>query len=312
MRAPPLETYLPVGLPLRSSPSVFRWPDEQGGYIVVHTTKGFVSTMDNYSHRLRRKIEIKARASTQSHMYKYCRIIGCGKPTRAGTPDGLDTRYCRSHADQLQRHGSPYKKSYSARMLNPYRRAALAWLEANQENSWVRNALERVNSLYRGAGSHEEAFRLRGKKPHERAKIHWARLRKARIDPLLVVAAWLSVEMVIKDNNQPVYTNEFRRVQAAKVIHRMASGSHRRWEQEIRDLNHPGRMKIHVTEMHVYPRSRGRILRHIGADLERAVELLVDHHLKDIQQFKKTQEMRGSFSDRPYPKGTVSRKRKNS
>lgn len=268
--------------------------------------------MDSYSHRQRRKAEIKARASNQSHMYKYCRIIGCGKLARAGTSDGLDTRFCRSHADQLQRHGSTYKKSYSARVLNPYRRAALAWLEANRENSWVRNAWERVNGLYGGAGSHEEAFRLRGKKPHERARIHWARLRKAGIDPLLVVAAWLSVEMVIKDDAQPVHTKEFKRVQAAKLVHRMASGTHRRWEQEIRDLNHPGRMKIHVTEMHVYPRSRGRILRHIGEDLENAVELLVDYHIKDIQQFKKAQEMRGSFSDRPYPKGTVSRKRKNS
>jgi hypothetical protein len=130
------------------------------------------------------------------------------------------------------------------------------------------------------------------------------------IDPLLVVAAWVSIEMVIQDDNQPVHAKEFKRVQAAKLVHRMASGSHRRWEQEIRDLNRPGRTKIHVTEMHVYPRSRGRILRHIGEDLETAVELLVEHHLKAIHQFKKGRDARGSFSDRPYPKGTVSRKRK--
>ena len=215
-------------------------------------------------------------------MYKYCRIIGCGKPARAGTLDGLDTRYCRLHADLFQRHGSLYKKSYRATVLNPYRRSALTWLETNEENSWVRNAIERVKGLYQGAGPHEEAFRLRGKKPRERADIHWGRLRKAGIDPRLIIAVWLSIEMVIRDDKQPVSTTEFKRVQAAKVVHRMASGSHRKWEQEIRDLNHPGRMKIHVTEMHVYPRSRGRILRHIGADLERAVELLVDHHLKAL------------------------------
>ena len=44
----------------------------------------------------------------------------------------------------------------------------------------------------------------------------------------------------------------------------MASGSHRGETEEIRDLNHPGRMKILVTELHVYPRSRGRILRTSG------------------------------------------------
>ena len=151
---------------------------------------------------------------------------------------------------------------------------------------------------------------MRGKKADERAKIHWARLRKAGIDPLLVVAAWLAIEMVISDDTQPVRTREYKQVQAARLVHRMASGSHRRWEQEIRDLNRPGRTKIHVTEMHVYPRSRGRILRHIGEDVERAVELLVEHHLKQIHQFKKDQDARGSFSDRPYLKGTVCRKRK--
>ena len=30
-------------------------------------------------------------------MYKYCRIVGCGKTARAGTSDGLDTRFCRLH-----------------------------------------------------------------------------------------------------------------------------------------------------------------------------------------------------------------------
>src|SRR5262245_47874648 len=125
--------------------------DVRGGYIAVRMTEGLMGTMDRYNQRQRRKTEVKARASRQSHMFKYCRIIGCHKPTRAGSTDGLDTRYCRSHADQLQRHGSVYKKSYTARALNPYRRAALTWLDANMENLWVRNAIERVNGLYRSA-----------------------------------------------------------------------------------------------------------------------------------------------------------------
>lgn len=169
---------------------------------------------------------------------------------RAATSDGLDTKYCRAHADQLQRHGSAYKKSYSAKVVNPYRRAALAWLEANRDNFWMQNAVERVQSLYHGAGPHEEAFRLRGKNAHERAKIHWARLRKARINPYLVIAAWLAIEMIVLDDSQRVLTKEFKRVQAAKLVHRMASGSHRKWEQEIRDLHRPGHMNIHITEMH--------------------------------------------------------------
>ena len=37
-----------------------------------------------------------------------------------------------------------------------------------------------------------------------------------------------------------------------------------------------------VEEKHWYPRSRGRVLRYIGEDLAKSVELLVEHHLKGL------------------------------
>ena len=66
--------------------------------------------------------------------------------------------------------------------------------------------------------------------------------------------------------HRPRPKSEFKRVQAAKLVHEMASGTHKRWGEG------PG-----ATELHVYPRSRGRVLRHVGKDIESAVELLVDH-----------------------------------
>lgn len=239
--------------------------------------------MTNWRGRQRRREEVGHRAATPDHMYGFCRVIGCNRPARAGTSDGLDMRFCRSHADHLQRHGSPYKGSYPAKILNPYRKAALQWLAENAEDKWVKDAIRRVEGLYQRAGPHVEAFRLRGLPPRERAKAHWARLRKAGVDPRNVVAAWLAVEMAIRDDPQPVQTTEYKRVQAAKVVHRMASGTHKRWEREVPEPAWSGQQpKIVVEEMHVYPRSRGRVLRHIGEDLEQAVELLVDHHRDDV------------------------------
>lgn len=235
----------------------------------------------------RRKQEVKARAAEPNHMFGYCRVIGCGKPARAGTDDGLDTRFCRSHAEHYQRHGSPFKRSYTGKELAPYRRAALKWLKANADLFWVKNALDRVRGLYQNAGPHIEAFRLRGLSPQDRAKAHWARMRKAKIDPAQVVAAWLAVEMITADDPQPVTTPEFRCVQAAKVVHRMASGTHKRWEREVPDPNWSGlRTKTVIEEKHWYPRSRGRVLRHIGEDIEQAVELLAQHHLAEIRASK--------------------------
>ncbi len=218
-----------------------------------------------------RKAEVKARAGDPSHMFTRCRVVGCTKPARAGTEDGLDTRFCRSHADRYARHGSPYRLSYTATELAPYRAAAMAWLKENEANPWVRNAVSRVETLFHTSGPHMEAFRLRGLSPEQRAKAAWARLRKAAVDPVRVVAAWLAVEMILRDDPQAERKAEFKRVQAAKIVHRMASGTHKRWGEGVG-----------AKELHVYPRSRGRVLRHIGEAVESAVELLVQHRGADL------------------------------
>jgi hypothetical protein len=233
----------------------------RGGHLNEH------SAMTGLVRKRARKAEVKARAGEPSAMFSRCRVVGCAKPARAGTEDGLDTRFCKSHADHYSRHGSPYRASYTASELAPYRRGAVGWIRAHREDPWVSSAIDRVASLYRAAGLHVEAFRLRGLSPQDRARAAWARLRKAKVDPAAVVAAWLAVEMIIAADPQAERKTEFKRVQAAKLIHRMASGTHKRWGEG------PA-----ATELHVYPRSRGRVLRHIGEALERACELVIQHH----------------------------------
>ncbi|WP_311794790.1 hypothetical protein [Ferirhizobium litorale] len=179
----------------------------------------------------------------------------------------MDNRFCRTHADQYARHGSPYRKSYTATEVRRYRLASAAWLKANMDDPSVRNGVERVRGLYASAGQHVEAFRLRGLPTDERARVAWARLRKASVDPMKVLAAALAIEMVIRADPQADLKTEFKQVQTAKLIHRMASGSHKRWGE-----GHT------ATELHFYPRSRGRILRHIGQAAMEACELIIDHH----------------------------------
>lgn len=220
----------------------------------------------NWTRKRERRDEVKARAAEPSHMFSRCRVIGCGKPARAGTDDGLDTRFCRSHADHYARHGSPYKPSYTAHEIGPYRKAAMEWLKANEGDLWVRNAIDRVRTLYETAGPHVEAFRLRGLPPEARAKAAWARLRKANVDPRRVVVAWVAIEAIVRDDPQSDTKAEYKRVQAAKLIHKMASGTHKKWGDGS-----------DAKQLHVYPRSRGKVLRHMGRDAEQACELLVQH-----------------------------------
>jgi hypothetical protein len=62
-------------------------------------------------------------------------------------------------------------------------------------------------------------------------------------------------------------------------------------------------------ELHAYPRPRGRVLRYIGEDLETESELLVDHHIADILEFKKERDSIGKFNSSPYPKGWSGKRR---
>jgi hypothetical protein len=152
-----------------------------------------------------------------------------------------------------------------------------------------------VQALYEKAGPLVEAYSLRGLKPEERARAAWARLRKAEIDPRLPLAAWIAIEMITRDDRQGVTTNEYKRVQAAKIVHRIVSGSHKRWETARSDG------KVTVTELHKFPMSRGWVLRHIGQQIERATELVVDKHLSEIALFKAEREKAGKLAKRAHP-----------
>ena len=66
-----------------------------------------------------------------------------------------------------------------------------------------------------------------------------------------------------------------------------------------------------VEELHVYPKSRGRVLRHVGQDLERAAELIAEHHLDNMLDFKKEREAAGKLAKRPHPPGGVNVRRRS-
>lgn len=214
----------------------------------------------------KRRAALRVRVESPDHMYSYCRVVGCGRPASAGTTEGLNRRFCRKHEEHYERHGSPYKGTYKAALVAPHRAAADAWLQANEGAAAVRQAVLAVDALYRSAGPRLGAHRMAGKTREERARAIWACLREKRTAMVDVVAVWLSVEATVLSDPQAEAKQEFRRVQAAKIIHRMAGGEHKRWDREAT----AGR--VVTTEMHKYTHSRGRILRHLGEQLQAAAD----------------------------------------
>lgn len=228
------------------------------------------------------KPDVKSRAQQPNHMYSYCRIIGCAQPARAGTTNGLDQKYCRKHADHFNRHGRHTKTSYKAAELKPFRQVVRKWLSVHREAFMVANACQRIETLYRAGGTFEEAFRLRGMTARERANKAWARLRKAGIPPERVLEAVMVVEMAVALDPAPDWRREFKHVQTAKLVHRLASGSHKKWSPNANPWASPRVAGQEMNELHVYPHSRGKVLRHIGADAEEACGLVVADHLAHL------------------------------
>jgi hypothetical protein len=134
--------------------------------------------------------------------------------------------------------------------------------------------------------------------PRQRANAAWARLRKHQVDPRLVVATWLAVEAITRDRPGAEAKREFKRVQGAKIVHRMASGSHKKWQSEIA-----------ATELHVYPASRGQVLRYLGADLEGAVELLAERAVDGVLAAKRQRDQNNSTTTRAHPRVLAARSR---
>lgn len=192
-----------------------------------------------------------------------CAVWDCGEPTSLSARSGLNARYCRRHSEHFRRHGSYCRGSYRAADIRPYRAAALDALRAARATKPVREAVERVGTLYQRAGRSVEAFRLPGKSPEERAWAIWAALRVRQVDPVEVLAACCGVKLLNAQDSSSDRQDEYLQVQMAKVLHRMAGGTHKKWD----------RLGERPLELHVHPASRGMVLRHVGREAQRAAAL---------------------------------------
>jgi hypothetical protein len=233
-----------------------------------------------------RALKLRIASSEADHLLR-CSVpdpqtgAGCGRPTTRGTRGGLSKFLCRYHQQHLQRHGSTWRKSPRAALLRPYLTAAFSYLDTHQADPFVKAAIEGLIELMRSAGPVEIATRLAGLLPADRARIAMARLREADIRPERILAIPLAVGALMEEAPAIVHrTREWRIVAIAKAAHRLASGTHRVWSLPQSDGS------TRKIEMHAYPRSSGRVLRHLGERIEKECEWVVERHLAKVLALK--------------------------
>jgi hypothetical protein len=230
----------------------------------------------------KRKASVAQRISaTNAGFARGCVILGCASPTMRAAGLGLAAFHCRKHVEHKARHGSHWHGTYSAAELKPYLAASTSYIMPRaQSDQFIKRALNAIALLLEEAGPTEIATRLKGMSAAKRARIALARLRVARIKPERLVAIVLAVTALIEEDPGSHRTKEFRAVQIAKAIHRLASGTHRVWEY----VDYGGRKRR--TELHAFPRSSGPVLRLIGRKVEELCDFVVERHLAGVLALK--------------------------
>jgi hypothetical protein len=239
------------------------------------------------NRRIARKEDLKRRVRTAvENFMPVCMVpdfrtgTRCGRPTMRAAKQGLAPFHCRYHVEHKARHGSHWHPSYRAAELQPYLTTASAWIDENCGEFWVNSALKTLAATMASAGHAEPATRLRGLPPYRRARAALARLREAQVQPERLLAIYLGVSALIEEDPRSHRVQEFRTVQVAKAVHRLASGYHGRW-----NFSRPDGSSEPI-EIHKYPRSSGRVLRFIGEAIEKGSEHVADKHLSHVLALK--------------------------
>lgn len=227
-----------------------------------------------YAARIANAQSVKERAGAVAPESGRCAVFGCVRPTQQAIGRGLSGVFCRYHIDKRARHGSTWKKSYTAAEVRPYRHAAAKWIaaaklrsetdEASPAESRVPMVLTGLNSMLAGAGPVVPAMSLNGLPAERRAHIAIARLRERGVSPESILAVHLGVMAALEEDPIQDRSEDFRLTQIGKAIHRLASGTHRVWEVD----------GVVVARIDKWPASRGAVLRRIGRLIDETAGIL--------------------------------------
>lgn len=197
-----------------------------------------------------------------SELVQLCSIPGCGRPAMRSAGVGHAEMHCRYHVQFKARHGSHWHPTYSAAELKPYLAVAVDWIEQRRADPPVAYALTGLQGLMDGAGRALPAQDIKRLTAAQKARAAFARLREAGIGAERLLAIHMAVAALIEDDRGSHRVEEFRLVQTAKAVHRLASGTHRRWDWPMDDGT------TRPLEFHAYPRSSGIVLRVIGKEID--------------------------------------------
>lgn len=195
----------------------------------------------------------KQLASITNTSPQKCAVFACSRNTQRSIGKGLSDNYCKYHIERVRRHGHTTRGSYQLQEILPYRRAAKQWLKAHMKDPYVRNVIDKLDSLIASSGIYRNAYSTQSISPKDKAYAALARLRVEGHSGGELMEAVITAKAAYNQLGPRGYP-EFLLVQIAKLIHRLASGT------RIRNSN--------GLDWQKYPRPEGRYMRILGRMVE--------------------------------------------
>lgn len=220
--------------------------------------------MTSAHSRRRAARDVKERA-TALHLEgpEECLILGCPRFTQRSARKGLSTNYCKVHQNRIRRHGHPTRQSYKATELDPYQRAARAWIKEHRETPRVAAAVGRLLSTIMTAGRPLRHGYHAGAAPQEKARSVLARLHEAGKSGEQLLEAALAVRAISLDDGPRGWPG-WAPVQLAKVIKRLRGVSG----------THPCKRGVALPSK--YPRSEGSYMRILGEQIMERASIAIE------------------------------------
>jgi hypothetical protein len=188
-------------------------------------------------------------------------------------------RFCRAHLERYRRHGCAWLGSYTAADLNTYRRATWNWLSENESSLGVRLATGCINGLV-ARGVWKPVRQVARQSVAVKVSVIWGRFGEFDTDPKILIAGILAVWLRVADDYIKGCVPsgvEYRDVQTAKLLIRLAGGSVRRWPSR-QDGGEPIVLKSFVS-------SEGRVLRVLGRSASEVAQALSASEWEDVRSY---------------------------
>lgn len=255
------------------------------------------------------KTRQRRRSPSPDAPWTKCRADGCPSPTQLASGTGFAVRYCPVHYRQWRRHGGVERKSFARAELAPFIKAAERWLRPRIEadGDQVRIPLARFG--------HDMAFAGRAKAAHgeiTRAKTDLkvknllARLREAKVKPRRAAAITAAVYCLCRDRWDYGSNREFRTVQTAKAVMRLAKHVLPGFITDPSD-GYKATAAVLALRYRKALDSDGPILREFGAAIEAELADLAKAALPDVlAMVKEREEAAASRSSRARKRAKAS------